>query len=86
MSQLSFSSTVRPVLEAGSFTDHGLCLPADKLEGSACLCPHSTLGLQCARDLNSGSLAYVVSISPIASHLHLKTMSYIFSSHRICNY
>lgn len=78
VSQLSFSSTLRPTLEAGSFSDHGLCLLADMLEGFACLCPDSTLGLQRARDLDSGSLAYVVSISPIASHLHLKTMSYIF--------
>lgn len=85
-SQLSFSSSLHLIVEAGSFTDHWLCLLTYMLEGFACPCPHPTLGLQPARDLNSGPLAYVVSISPITSHLHSKTMSYIFSSHRICNY
>lgn len=69
-----------------AFTDHWLGLLAYMLEGFACPCPHPTLGLQRARVLNSGPLAYVVSISPITSHLHSKTMNYIFSSRRICNY
>ena len=96
--QLSVSSTLPLILEAGSFTDHWPCWPAHMLEGSACLCLHPALWflagiapsklLQHTRDLNAAPLAYVVLLHlPYPCSLTFKEQrATFFSSHMICNH